>query len=90
MTFWSLEIQGRCWAGRCESSGLFAGLVNCGEMSRYHFQKTKEKQIKGMWRRWRQVLYNSLAIFVTAFEDRYDKHGYDFPLRPKFSGRLVT
>lgn len=36
------------------------------------------------------MLYNSLALFVTAFEDRHDKHGDDFALRPEFSGRLVT
>lgn len=34
--------------------------------------------------------YNSLAIFVTAFEGSYGKHSSDFPLRPEFSGRLVT
>ena len=32
----------------------------------------------------------SLAIFATAFEDRYERNDYDFPLRPTFNGRLVT
>lgn len=62
---------------------------NHNEISWYHFQKTKNSKQREADKGGGRCFRNSLALFVTAFEDSYDRHDYDFPLRSMFNGRLV-